>query len=285
MDIFYAATAITLGNGKKTPFWHAPWLQGRKPIDIAPLIFVASKRKNWKVSQALCDDAWISKITLDNSFTEEHLSQFVDLWALISNVNLDPEVEDDISWKLTPNGQYTTKSAYELHFIGSTISPMYKTIWKAWAPPKVKFFAWLVNQGRIWTADRLAKRGWPNCGLCPLCKQHTESIDHLFVHCRFTIRIWGLLKEWAGLNELHPMQWANLNTAEWWSFMAGGGMPNRKAMAPDGNGYPPPVNPVGTRIKWRRVWLKIKPMGLLMVKSLTQRVWWRRVWRVQTHTL
>jgi hypothetical protein len=27
------------------------------------------------------------------------------------------------------------------------------------------------------------------------------------------------------------MQWANLNTAEWWSFIAGGGMPNRKAMA------------------------------------------------------
>jgi hypothetical protein len=45
MDIFYAATTITLGNGKKTSFWEAPWLTGRKPKDIAPLIFDASKRK------------------------------------------------------------------------------------------------------------------------------------------------------------------------------------------------------------------------------------------------
>jgi hypothetical protein len=49
-------------------------------------------------------------------------------------------VEDDISWKLTPNGQYTTKSAYELHFIGSTISPMYKTIWKSMGTTKGEFF-------------------------------------------------------------------------------------------------------------------------------------------------
>jgi hypothetical protein len=30
----------------------------------------------------------------------------------------------------------------------------------------------------------------------------------------------------------------------------------------DGNGYPTPANPTGTRIKWRRVWLKKKTTGL-----------------------
>jgi hypothetical protein len=39
MELFYAATKINLGDGGKTPFWHAPWLQGRKPKDIAPKIF------------------------------------------------------------------------------------------------------------------------------------------------------------------------------------------------------------------------------------------------------
>jgi hypothetical protein len=46
MQIFYAATSITIGNGMKTPFWHAPWLNGRSPKDIAPTIFESSKRKN-----------------------------------------------------------------------------------------------------------------------------------------------------------------------------------------------------------------------------------------------
>jgi hypothetical protein len=231
MEIFYAATTITLGNGKKTPFWQAPWLHGRKPIDVAPLIYAVSKRKNWKVSHAMNGEAWISKITLDASFSLDHFSQFVDLWSLISTINLTPEVEDDITWRLTPSGNYTAKSAYELQLLGSTASHMNKTIWKAWAPPEVKFFAWLANQGRIWTADRLAKRGWPNCGLCPLCKQCTESTEHLFVHCRFTIRLWGLVKDWLGLTSLNATEWTSLDTQGWWNFMAGGGMPHRKAMA------------------------------------------------------
>jgi hypothetical protein len=39
MDLFYGATTIILGNGNKTPFWHAPWLEGRIPKDVAPNIF------------------------------------------------------------------------------------------------------------------------------------------------------------------------------------------------------------------------------------------------------
>jgi hypothetical protein len=43
-------------------------------IDIAPIIFAYSKRNNWKVAQALHTDAWVG-----NTFTIEHLTQFIDL--------------------------------------------------------------------------------------------------------------------------------------------------------------------------------------------------------------
>jgi hypothetical protein len=118
MEIFYAATTITLGNGRKTPFRHAPWLEGRKPIEIAPLIYALSKRKNWKVSQAMDEDAWVEKTDLGRPFTMEHFSQYVELWSLIANVHLDQETEDDITWRLTLNGEYSSKSAYELQFLG-----------------------------------------------------------------------------------------------------------------------------------------------------------------------
>jgi hypothetical protein len=190
MELFYAATVITLGDGKKTPFWHAPWLHGKRPIDVAPLIYESSKRKSWRVAQALDGDAWIAKIDLQKPFTLDHFLQFVDLWTMLNTIHLDPDRADDITWKLTGNGQYSSKSAYAMQFFGSTYSTLHKTIWKVWAPPKVKFFAWLANQNRIWTADRLEKRGWPNCGLCPLCKQCVETVEHLFVHCYFTNRIW-----------------------------------------------------------------------------------------------
>jgi hypothetical protein len=64
MDIFYAATTITLGIGYMPLFWHAPWLHGRKPKEIAPIFFALSKRKMWSVSQALHEGAWIGKVSL-----------------------------------------------------------------------------------------------------------------------------------------------------------------------------------------------------------------------------
>mgnify|MGYP000919645200 FL=1 len=46
LEFFYASTTITVGDGAKMPFWGSPWLLGRKPKDIAPLIYEASRIKN-----------------------------------------------------------------------------------------------------------------------------------------------------------------------------------------------------------------------------------------------
>jgi hypothetical protein len=114
MEIFYAATTIALGNGQKTPFWHAPWLGGKKPKDVAPQIFKICKRKKWTVANALKDDEWIRKLSNVATLSIDHITQFVQLWVLIQNVHLTEDVEDDIHWKLTNNGEYSTASAYNL---------------------------------------------------------------------------------------------------------------------------------------------------------------------------
>jgi hypothetical protein len=134
-------------------------------------------------------------------------------------------------WKLTRNGQHSTASAYKLQFLGLINFVMHTIVFKSWGPPKTKHHAWLALQNRLWTDDRLQKRGWPNYVLCPFCKQTTESTDHLFVNCRFTVRIWEHIKEWLGLHGISPRQWAGLNIKEWWSLLAEGATPHRKALA------------------------------------------------------
>jgi hypothetical protein len=106
MNILFADTTFTLGNGKKTPFWLATWLNGRAPKDIAPKIFEFSKRMNWMVSQALTNAARIMDINFKGPFSEVHLAQFIDLWILINNVHLHLDIEDSIVWKLKMTHKY-----------------------------------------------------------------------------------------------------------------------------------------------------------------------------------
>ena len=108
---------------------------------------------------------------------------------LVHDLHLDQQTDDDIIWKHANDGSYSAATAYKAQFLGLTLSPMDFMIWKAWAPPKIKFFAWLAIQDRIWTADRLERRGWQNCGLCPLCKRVGETGAHLFYKCRYIIRL------------------------------------------------------------------------------------------------
>ena len=159
------------------------------------------------MKQALTNNRWISNINFANGLTIAHVHQFAQLWEKISTVTLNNDIEDSIVWKFTKDGTYSASSAYKAQFEGLTSSDMVQSVWKMWAPPRCKFFAWLVLQNRIWTSDRLTRRGWPNCGLCPLCKQTQESAAHLFFQCRFTLRIWRIILSWLGMHYITPSTW------------------------------------------------------------------------------
>ncbi|XP_073367762.1 uncharacterized protein [Aegilops tauschii subsp. strangulata] len=233
LDFFYASTTITVGNGARTPFWDSPWLLGRKPKDIAPLIFEASSRKNWKVREALRNNAWILRIKPPSAVVSaEHIRQLFSLWMLLDEVLLDELTDDDISWKHMASGQYTSASAYKAQFLGVVLSPMDQMVWKAWAPLKVKFFAWLALQDRIWTADRLAKRGWPNCGPCPLCKGVQECGPHILFKCRYSLRLWRLVIQRFGIDDMDTTSWHLMDSVEsWWVSTCDVGTTDRKAKA------------------------------------------------------
>jgi hypothetical protein len=226
MEIFYAASTISLGNGRKTPFWHAPWLNGLMPKDIAPKKLQICKRKNWSVAQALHEDEWIRKLAIDATASINHLTQFVQLWANIQRVHLPVDVEDDITWNSPAMGNIRRLPHISCNLFGLVESSLNKIVWKAWATPNAKNYAWLALQYRLWTADRLRRWGWDNCGPCQLCNQTEENHDHLFVHYRFTTRIWELLKDWLGLQGTFPRLWAE-----------SGGPPWRKVRAPIERGW------------------------------------------------
>jgi len=115
---------------------------------------------------------------------------FQNLWDLLAERVLQPDVEDSHIWKFSASGQYSAKPAYDAMFIGAIQFQPWERIWKSWAPGKCKFFMWLVAHNRCWTADRLAKNGLAHPEKCPLCDQEEETINHLLLSCVFARQTW-----------------------------------------------------------------------------------------------
>jgi hypothetical protein len=148
-----------VGNGKKASFWYANWLNGQSPRNIAPLLSKDQDEKN-SVSRARRDNYWIAQVC--PLTTGDEIREYVTLWEAIHTQEYNINTEDQIHWKWTANGEYSTQSAYRIQFQGRTKKFNIGPIWKAKTEPKCRFFAWLLLHRKILTADNLEKRGWPN---------------------------------------------------------------------------------------------------------------------------
>jgi hypothetical protein len=95
-DLFAAATRVNIGNGEKALFWEAPWLNGRRPKDIAPLIYKRSKRKNCTVYKALDDGFWVTQVNTQDGLSMDHIVQFANLWEMLQPIHLEPNTPDSI---------------------------------------------------------------------------------------------------------------------------------------------------------------------------------------------
>jgi len=118
--LFSMAVTSEVGNGKNTLFWTDRWLHGQRLDQLVPHLYgaIASRAKKRTVSEALTNRQWVSDIR--GALSVAVLSEYLGLWELLSEIWLQPEIEDLHIWKFSATGQYSTKSAYETMFIGST---------------------------------------------------------------------------------------------------------------------------------------------------------------------
>jgi hypothetical protein len=104
--------------------------------------------------EALNNNVWVSDFS--GALSVGVLLEYLQLWDTLQDINMQSDTEDTHVWCFTANGQYSAKTAYEAMFVGATEFSPWERIWKTWAPPKCRFFMWLVGRKRCWTADRLA---------------------------------------------------------------------------------------------------------------------------------
>jgi len=105
-----------------------------------------------------------------------------------------PDREDEIHWKWTSSGEYTTKSAYQIQFDESFAKIKIFPIWKARAET--------LLHPEILTPNNLSKRNWLHDPICKLCGIELETPNHLCKDCPYSKQVWSQLKRWLHLSVL-----------------------------------------------------------------------------------
>ncbi|XP_015970017.1 uncharacterized protein LOC107493428 [Arachis duranensis] len=66
------------------------------------------------------------------------------------------------------------------------------SIWRGVVPLRIELFGWFVIVGRVNTKERLSRLDVVihNDNICVLCKKEIESVQHLFILCELTWKVW-----------------------------------------------------------------------------------------------
>jgi hypothetical protein len=118
------------------------------------------------------------------------------------------------SYGAGPDGAYSASSSYRSFFLGMSSLLGAWEVWRASAPPKVKFFFWLALHRRLWTADCKRRHGLQDSAECALYGQEDETVDHLFASCVFAREVWFRVLHPSGWDPLSPTAHSPLST--WW---------------------------------------------------------------------
>ncbi|XP_039138867.1 uncharacterized protein LOC120276209 [Dioscorea cayenensis subsp. rotundata] len=116
--------------------------------------------------------------------------------------------DDSPNWVLEKNGKFTVKSFYKFLIDSGLYSPLYSHFWKTRSPSKITLFCWLAGEDKILTLTNLFKRrcNFQNTSdICVLCHNASEDLDHLFLNCTFSNRIWHFFFNSLTQSSLHNL--------------------------------------------------------------------------------
>jgi hypothetical protein len=153
-------------------------------------LFQISLCQDWVVVQVL-EGGGIHLEFRRNLEAEDRL-EWEELLECLSNIHLTKNI-DTIKWCIIPNGQFSIASLYRrCSFSGVTDARM-EEMWRTKMPLKVKYFVWLVYQGRIQTADNLIRKNWKGDKKCKFYEE--ESVNHLLFLCPIASYLWCILRD------------------------------------------------------------------------------------------
>ncbi|KAK2642315.1 hypothetical protein Ddye_024078 [Dipteronia dyeriana] len=208
--------SAVVGDGFKIRLWEVTCSDSITLRESFPRIFALSKVKDGVLSDF---GDWVGSSLSWNIplqryvFGWEH-QQWCCFCSFIQNIKVCPNFMDVLAWSFNPNGSFTVESfrkAWEER-IGANLG-LVSFCWQGISPPKLEIFVWQLLKGRVMVSQVLHWFGVTinSNSMCLPCNDDKESINHLFLHCRWVSVLsrtgmgwWGVqacafksMEEWA----------------------------------------------------------------------------------------
>lgn len=203
-----------IGDGTSISFWQDTWLDGKKLSDLFPRLFSIVQMREESLAAVLNRrnefSAWDFQFRR-RLFVWEN-AELMAVTNLLENLNpyTIVGVPDMLVWKAT-SSSYSVQSMYKmlLHRDAIPFTPdkkVLKLIWNNAAPYRIQCFGWMVQLGRIKTADFLLGLGIITEVENALCK---------FLLCHPAWFVWTEILNWWGVKWVTPHSISLL--FQWWS--------------------------------------------------------------------
>ncbi|XP_068474698.1 uncharacterized protein [Phaseolus vulgaris] len=192
---FQEAVGWKVGRGDKARFWEDVWIGNVNLKTLFPRLYSVSLNQGQKVEEVgMWDDArWMWCLRWRRARFEWEIPLEEELGILSTRAIIIKDVKDIQVWSCDESGCYNVSSAYVCldEIDRGPHYDAFKYLWKAKAFPNVLTTTWRVLLGR---------RGVVLSTLvCPMCQTKEESCQHLFLECKFALRVWALCFKWIGL--------------------------------------------------------------------------------------
>lgn len=85
---------------------------------------------------------------------------------------------DRMVWNHSKDGEYTTKSGYQMEKSEGDKGKMWKKVWSLNIKKKIQHFLWRAVHNQIPVESNLKKRGIQVEGICKQCGEGMETVEH-----------------------------------------------------------------------------------------------------------
>ena len=213
-ELIQSGLSWRVGDGTKIPIKGSNWLldEGHRRV-LSPLTNVPHDARVAELIQGSTPTWNVHKV--------QNLFLPYDAEAILK-IPLSRRIQaDKLFWYATRDGKYSVRSGYKLLLQESRASqlgssrqwepdPLWKKIWRARVPVKIRSFLWRACHESLPTKLGLYKRKVTPTPFCDLCRDHYEDGLHALWKCPIVNQTWESAPEFSALRTSSPPSFSEL---------------------------------------------------------------------------